>query len=205
MFVITSQPGMSSGRRVAEQRNHTAFGRVMDNSTRATSRGHRAVPSWSLARAGEAAGQMFSVNGPVLPMADFFAADFRSAGPGHSTEPVLDTVEHHVLIAAYREHSLDHACASWSAQPYRPADVNATRLAAQRLLARGLIGIYLVQDGYPDAGPVELARIIDDDAFWCCDNPRSRDAGLNLTTAGEDLILALWDGGQSGTSTGHGS
>jgi hypothetical protein len=101
----------------------------------------------------------------------------------------LDAVEQSLLVVAAREHTLGHACASWSAQPLRRADVEMTMQAATRLLDYGFIGFYRVENGYPDLCEGDLNVVLGDRSHWECGHDQARRVGLYLTTAGEDLVL----------------
>jgi hypothetical protein len=101
----------------------------------------------------------------------------------------LDAVEQSLLVVAAREHTLGHACASWSAQPLRRGDVEMTMHAARRLLDFGLIGFYRVENGYPDLCDGDLKFVLGDQSHWECGHDQARGVGLYLTNAGEDLVL----------------
>jgi hypothetical protein len=101
----------------------------------------------------------------------------------------LDAVEQSLLAVAAREHTLGHACASWSAQPLRRGDLDITMQAAGRLLDLGFIGFYRVENGYPDLGDRDLRLVLGDHSHWECGQRNARLTGLYLTTAGEDLVL----------------
>jgi hypothetical protein len=112
-----------------------------------------------------------------------------SAGRGGVVWDDLDAVEQSLLAVAAREHTLDHACASWAALPPRRGDVEMTMQAAGRLLALGFIGFYRVQDGYPDVCDQDLRLVFCDQSHWQCGQENAGRVGLYLTTAGEDLVL----------------
>ena len=101
----------------------------------------------------------------------------------------LAAIEQSLLIAASREQTLDQACVSWSLPPPRLFDVQVMRTAARGLVDRGLIGFYLVQDGYPDLTTSELTAVLAANACWDSTRPDARGIGLYLTPAGEDVVL----------------
>lgn len=101
----------------------------------------------------------------------------------------LDAVEQSLLVVASQERTLANACASWSPSPRRRTEIEHTRSAAARLLHRGLIGFYRVDDGYPDLSESDVDTVLRGYTHWDCGHTDAGIVGLFLTTAGEDLVL----------------
>ena len=101
----------------------------------------------------------------------------------------LDAIEQSLLVVAARERMLDQACPAWADRPRRDGAIELTKQAARGLLHRGLIGFFRVSEGYPDLSENDLGLVFRGRSYWDCADENSRQVGLFLTTAGEDVVL----------------
>lgn len=101
----------------------------------------------------------------------------------------LDPVEQSLLGVASREHTLDHACASWTDRPGRRREIELTKAAARKLFNHDLIGFYRVDDGYPDLSDSDRSTIFRGITYWDKNHCDAAMVGIFLTTAGEEIVL----------------
>ncbi len=110
-------------------------------------------------------------------------------GPAGSSGVTWDTLaddEQDLILAASTDGPLWALCDSRSAVELHSA--------AGRLVARGLIWFYLLEDGYPDLTPAQVCDVCTDPRWWDVGGTRCYEVGVYLTEAGESVFPSFPDG-----------
>ena len=148
-------------------------------------------PSWEVSpttRVRRAIGRSSATVGYPSPMTDVTSGARPNAGHRDVCWDRLGPIEQSLLVVASRDDTLDRACGSWAHRPRRPIAIEMTKQAAAMLFENGLIGFYRVDDGYPDLSEVDVRMVFTDRTYWDCEHVNAHQAGMFLTTAGEDVV-----------------